>query len=160
MQRCHALKRAAGLFEESRIAIAWRDLCVHRERHLSIRRRDLPLPATGSLLLTAFIGADRFTEQMLIAGLKPDALSFSILTTLVDKPIGFTTQNIRDRRLRNPELRPDLTLQAARGTQLPHPLRSGFNDGLRLEASFTAAMRTARRAHALFPRSASIRTAV
>ena len=80
MQGRDAFERAAGLFEEPRIAVPRASTSASIVTVTSPSGcSDLPLPFAGPLLLAAFIRAYGFAEQMFVAGQQPHALPFEIV---------------------------------------------------------------------------------
>ena len=107
----------------------------------------LALTAAGPLLLTTFIRTYGFAKQAVVARQQSQELPFEIAAPLTDEPIGFAPKNLADGWLGDSQLRRDLALRSAGGTQLPHTLRPCLDDGPRFTAAGTAATRTARRRH-------------
>lgn len=141
IERGDTLGRTAGLVQETRVAIPRANIHLHEcLRHAALCIRDLTLPASGLVLLTAFKGSDRFPVQILFAIEGPDAGAILIAAPLVSHPHRHPAQDLRDGRLRDAELRGDLPLRAARGLELPRAVGARGDDGERFMAAYAATM--------------------
>ena len=129
IQRFGALERAAGLFQEARVAIPREHVDFDDPaQHVALRIRHLALPATGLLLLTALVRAHGFAIQVGLAIEGLHELTRFVLAKLRHGEVGRALQDLADGGLRHAEFLRDLALRPPRRVERPRPLRARVHD--------------------------------